>query len=66
MHLVEIKDCIVPQSVKHLQNISHVSAYITCHDGDGNATASDWSAVVMAWMVSLVCGQFRAHHIDCV
>lgn len=48
------------------KNIIHVSAYITCPDANDNATVSDWSGVVMAWTVSLVRGQFRAHHIDCV
>lgn len=36
-----------------------------CPDGNDNANVSDWSGVVMAWTVSLVCEQFGAHHIDC-
>lgn len=40
--------------------------HITCPDGNDNAGMSDWSGMVMAWMMSLVSGHFRAHHIDCV
>lgn len=34
-----------------------VSACIECHDGNGNPTVADWSAVVMVCMVSLLNGQ---------
>lgn len=46
--------------------MSHVSAYVTCHNGNDNAQRSDWSVAIMALMVlSPVRGQLRAYHIDC-
>lgn len=47
--------------------MTHVSADITCHNGNDNAQLSDWSGAVMACtVVSPVRGQLRAYHIDCV
>lgn len=47
--------------------MTHVSAYMSGHNGNDNAQRSDWSGVVMAYtVVSPVRGQLRAYHIDCV
>lgn len=57
----------LPSVKPALKNMIHVSAYITCHNGNDNGQWCDWSGAVMAWtVVSLVRGQLRAYHIDCV
>lgn len=66
VHLAERQALFFSGSNTDVENISQVSACISCHDGYDNAAGSDWSAAVMAWLVSLVCGRLRAHHIDCV